>query len=142
MYSVPGQTVKRELAKSIVISLLTGKVSVEVMDKINQEIESAPYTTSDPDVILKAKEAGACGNETASLALGFNAGEAKVAQKDHLDRLTEIAIAQSKGGGMGANVNPAARGINDLAADPSAQAKDEKQGKPTRGPGQEGKNND
>lgn len=145
MYSVPGQTVKRELAKCIVVSLLTGRISVETMDKINIEIDNAPYTTSDPDVILKAKDAGAVSDKTACMALGFNAGEADKAAEDHLARITRIAVAQSKGGGMGAN-NPGARGVDDLATDPAAQAAAEKtQAKdttlspdatpPVRGPG-------
>ncbi len=140
MYSVPGQTVKRELAKCIVTSLLTGKISVETMNKINVEIDNAPYTTSDPDVILRAKEQGAVGNVTASMALGFDAEEAEKAQADHLDRLTQIAVAQSKGGGMGANANPAARGLSDLSTSPTVQAADEKNGLPTRGPGRENNN--
>ncbi len=149
MYSVPGQTVKRELAKCIVTSLLTGKISVATMDKINTEIDEAPYTTSDPDVILQAKEAGAVSDDTACMALGFNPGEAEKAAADHLDRITRIAVAQSKGGGMGAN-NPGARGVNDMAAEPGAQARDEKAESrdttlnpdttpPVRGPGKNNK---
>jgi hypothetical protein len=136
MYSVPGQTIKRELAKCIVVSLLAGKVSVDTMEKINKEIETSPYTTSDPDVILKAKEAGSVSDETASLALGFNKDESDKAKEDQIQRLERIAIAQSKGGGMGANArleNPAARGLNDMAVDPDAEANQEKVGKPTRG---------
>jgi hypothetical protein len=121
MYSVPGQTVKRELAKCIVTSLLTGRISVDIMDQINEEIDNAPYTTSEPDVILKAKDAGAVSDETASMALGFNIGEAKKAQADHVARLTRIAIAQSSEGGAAA-----ARGVPDLSATPVADAKAEK----------------
>ncbi|MCK9570351.1 hypothetical protein M0R72_15500 [Candidatus Pacearchaeota archaeon] len=133
MYSVPGQKVKREIAKCIVASLLAGKVSVETMDDITTEIENAPYTTSDPDVILKAKDAGVVGDKTACLALGFNEDEADKAQKDHIERLTEIAISQSTGGGSAA-ANPAARGLPDLSPTPAIDAKAEKDGQPTRGP--------
>jgi len=139
IYSVPGPKVKRELSKCIVASLLAGKVSVETMNEIIQEIDTVPYTTSDPDVILRAKEQGTCSNETACLALGFNRNEAKKAEVDQIERLTRIAISQSKGGGA-AEANPAARGLPDLAVDPD-EAKDEKIGKPKRGPGKENDDN-
>jgi hypothetical protein len=58
-------------------------------------------------------------------ALGFNDDEAEKAAGDHLARITRIAVAQGKGGGMGAN-NPGARGVGDMAADPAAQAREEK----------------
>ena len=42
MTKVPGQTVKRELAKLVVQSLLSGKVNVETIDTINKEIDESP----------------------------------------------------------------------------------------------------
>jgi hypothetical protein len=132
MYSVPGQTVKRELAKCIVTSLFTGKVSVDTMEKIDKEIEAVSYTTSQPDVILKALEAGSVGDQTASMALGFDKDEYLKARDDHMARILRIAQAQMKGVGAGAEAqnangpanapvaNPAARGVADLAADPNA----------------------
>ena len=49
MYAVPGQKVKRELAKNIVLALLGGKISVGDIQAIFDEIDKAPYATSDPD---------------------------------------------------------------------------------------------
>lgn len=135
MFAVPGQTVKRELSRSIVASLLSGKVSIDVLEKIDREIDKAPYTTSTPEIILQAREQGIVGEKTASMALGFNDDEYIQAQKDHLARIERIAEAQSAGLGAaasakgiipGKNDNPAARGEPDLASDPAAQAKDEK----------------
>jgi hypothetical protein len=156
MYSVPGQTVKRELAKCIVTSLFTGKVSVDTLETIDNEIENASYTTSEPDVILKALEAGSVGDKTASMALGFDEQEYLKARDDHLARIMRIAQAQQKGAGAGAEAqqdangqpldNPAARGVKDLAADPNAAAQEKKVAqdaalepdhtKPVRGKGQ------
>ena len=51
MSSVPGQTVKREISKSITQALLGGKVSVETIAKVNAEIDDSVYTTSDPNTI-------------------------------------------------------------------------------------------
>ena len=74
MTKVPGQTVKKELAKLMVQSLLGGKVSVEMIDAINKEVDEAPYTTSDPDTIVAAVTNGLAGDQTASMALGFGQG--------------------------------------------------------------------
>jgi len=123
MYAIPGHTIKRELARAIVSSLLAGRVSVDTLETINTEIKVANYTTSDPEIILQAREQGFGG---ASVALGFNENEYKQAQKDHLARIERIAIAQTKGFGQSGE-NPAARGLGDLSGDPAAGAKAEKQ---------------
>jgi hypothetical protein len=112
MYAIPGRTVKRELARSIVASLLAGRVSVGTMEEINAEIDNANYTTSDPDVIMLAQEKGLCGEQTASVALGFDKNEYKQAQADHMARIERIAVAQTQGFG--------ARGVPDLETDPNA----------------------
>ena len=85
---------KREIAKAMVQSLLAGKVSVDTLNTINEEVDDSPYTTSDPDIIIQASAAGLVGNETASLALGFNPGEHLAAEKDHAERLARIALAK------------------------------------------------
>jgi hypothetical protein len=162
MYAVPGRTVKKELAKCIVSTLLAGKVSVGVLETINKEIDLADYTTSDPDTIIQSKEAGLVGEQTASIALGFADDEYLQAQEDHMNRIIRIAQAQGQGQGAGAEAkedsddgadtieNPASRGVPDLSDDPGAEARKEKREaadttmkdttkKPVRG---EGKNKD
>ena len=133
MYSVPGRTIKQELAKCIVSTLLAGKVDVDVLEKINKEIDSAEYTTSDPDTIIQAKDAGLVGERVASMALGFKSDEYLQAQADHLARIIRIAQAQTEGGGavaenkIGELENPAARGLPDLSDSPASESKEEKQ---------------
>jgi hypothetical protein len=123
MNSVPGQTVKREIAKCMVQSLLGGKVAVDTIETINKEIDAAPYTTSDPDTIVKAVEGGLCGEKTGSLALGFGPDEHLQARQDHAARAERVAAAQ----GIGKSTSdPAARGISDLSADPLNAGNDEK----------------
>lgn len=95
MYSVPGKTVKQELAKNIVTTLLSGRVSVERIDEIFTEIEEAEYTTSSPEVIIRAHEAGLVGEQTASIALGFDKDEYLQAREDHVDRATRVLEAQT-----------------------------------------------
>jgi alkylhydroperoxidase/carboxymuconolactone decarboxylase family protein YurZ len=120
MQSVPGQTVKREIGKSIVQALLGGKVSVETIEKINSEIDECSYTTSDSDTILASVEKGLCGEKTGSMALGFGPEEYKLAREDHAARVARIAEAQ------GIGTDPGARGVKDLSVDPNAGSAERK----------------
>jgi len=121
MNSVPGRRVKRELSKGIVQALLGGKISVDDLEAINQEIDNAHYTNSDPQTIILAAQAGLVGEKTGSVALGFDDDEYLAARTDHAERLKVIAESQGiGGGGGGSGGDPAARGIPDLSADPNA----------------------
>ena len=124
--NTPSNTARKEMWKNLIAILLSGRVSVEKIDEINHEIENAPFTTSDPDTIIKAVEAGLTGEETASLALGFAKGEVEKARKDQAARIARIQVAQSPGGEAPAKPGEAAaRGNPDVDPDPSA-ASDEK----------------
>lgn len=130
MFTVPGITVKKELSKDIVTSLLGGKINVETMEKIFNEIDEAEYTTSDPEIIIKSKEAGLVGEQIASMALGFPEDEYLQARKDHTDRVARILLAQTTAreqvGGQ-EDENLAARGVGDLAAEPAQEGKEERE---------------
>jgi hypothetical protein len=141
MYTVPGKTVKKELAKNIVSALLSGRVDVEGLETIFTEIDDAEYTTSDPDIIIRSQESGLVGEKVASEALGFGEGEYLVAREDHAERAVRILKAQTaateelqsaQGGAPGGAPaaapkgapkgvgNAAARGVGDLATDQKA----------------------
>jgi hypothetical protein len=115
MYTVPGKAVKNELAKNIVTVLLSGKVATETIDKIFKQIDSAGYATSDPDIIIRSVEAGLCGEQTGSEAIGFDEDEYLKARKDHIARAERIAEAQAAGKAEGGE-GMAARGVEDLDA--------------------------
>lgn len=145
MYSVPSRTAKREIAKNITTVLLSGRVSVDQLKKIHQEIDTNPYTTSDPKTIIDAKEAGIVGEQTASIALGFDDDEYLTAREDHIRRATEIAKVQGLAKGES---DPASRGVSDLSDDPASAGSKEKEAsrntdlndstkKPVRGEGRE-----
>jgi len=127
MYTVPGNTVKRELAKNIVVALLAGKVNVETLDKIFAEIDAAEYTTSNPDIILQAKEAGLVSEKVASMALGFPENEYLQAREDHLLRVERILESQTSIKQSQADGSPGARGVADLSQNASEEAKSERQ---------------
>jgi hypothetical protein len=122
MNAVPGRVVKRELSKNIVSVLLGSKTNSTVLAQIYKDIDEAPYTSSDPDMILAAKEAGLVGEKTASIALGFNEDEHIQAQKDHVARVARIAEASGVEAGPGA----ASRGVDDLSPDPANEGAGEK----------------
>jgi hypothetical protein len=123
MNSVPGRKVKRELSKGIVQALLGGKVSVDDLAAINDEIDNAHYTNGDPQTIILAAQAGLVGEKTGSVALGFDDDEYLAARTDHAERLKLIAESQGTVGSKGGS-DPAARGIPDLSADPNAGAEE------------------
>ncbi len=111
MTTIPGRKVKRELAEVIVDILLAGKVGVEDLEEIYKEIREANYTTSDPEIIIKAMEAGLVSEATGSVALGFDKEEHLRARVDHTARIARIKVAQESGKGFGAT------GVVDLAPD-------------------------
>jgi hypothetical protein len=130
MFTVPGTTVKRELAKDIVTALLGGKINVDTMDRIFAEIDKADYTTSDPTVIIQAKEAGLVSEQTASMALGFSEDEYLQARKDHAERAARILLAQTAANQAGDSTedaeNAGARGVEDVSAEPETEGKEER----------------
>ena len=122
MYAVPGQTVKRELSKNIVTVLLSHKISTEQLSEIFDEIDEAEYTTSDPETIIRAHEAGIVGDETASKAIGFDDDEYIQAREDHVSRATRVLEAQAEIGLKAkiAEAQAAAAGEFGPAAQPGA----------------------
>jgi hypothetical protein len=123
--STPSKTARKEMWKSLVAVLLSGRVSVEKIDEINREIDAAAFTTSNPDVIIRAVEAGLSGEETASLALGFAKGEVVKAREDQAARIARIQAAQSppgEGGNLSQPGEQAARGNPDADPDPGSAA--------------------
>lgn len=122
IHTVPSRTAKKEISKICAATLLEGKVSTNTLQTIFKEIDEAPYTTSDPDVIRTAKEAGLCGEKVASMALGFNPDEYLTAREDHTARIKRIAEAQGQN-----KTDPGARGVLDLSANPESAGREEKE---------------
>ncbi len=100
MSAVPGRETKKELAKDLVTTLLGSRLSADRLTAIYKEIDNCAYSTSDPDTIIQASINGLVGEQTASMALGFNDDEYLQAQKDHQARIERIAQSQTKGLGV------------------------------------------
>lgn len=113
MFSIPSLSAKKELAKDAVSSLMGGRTTPEKLAEINQEIDDAKYSTSDPDVVRLAKEEGLASDETCSDALGFvGSEEIPQANRDHAARVARIQASQTSTDGT--PDNPGARGVDDL----------------------------
>jgi hypothetical protein len=110
---LPSRKAKKETTKLLIQSLLGAKIPAVRMAEILAEVESANFTTSDPEIIRLARENGLLGAETGAKALGFNAEEAEIASQEHIDRLTEIAKHQTTG----------IQGVADTQADPKSDNK-------------------
>lgn len=107
--SAPSKTYSKEVAKQVVQVMLADKVPTETIEKINQEIDEANYTTGDPNTINIAMQNGLADAKTASDALGFDGATAvPLAQKEHAARLALVQASQSPN-------NAAARGNDDKA---------------------------
>jgi len=114
MFSIPSTTAKKELAKDATASLMGGRITPDLLAKINKEIDTANYSTSSPDVVRLAKEEGLASDVTLSNALGFD-GEIEVpkANKDHAKRVARIQQAQAP-----PIENAGARGVKDMETNP------------------------
>jgi hypothetical protein len=86
---------KKQMAKRIVDLVLGPKVPLEVISKINLEIENATALVGDPDVVLNDVINGILGNETACAIRCYPEGEADRAAKDHAEKLKRIADNQA-----------------------------------------------
>lgn len=123
--ATPSNSARKELWKTICTTLLGGKINPDKMATIYKEIDDAKFTTADPDVIIAAKDAGFCGEQLGSIALGFPEDEYLQARKDHAARIA--AIAEQQGVVDIAPLGAASRGVVDLDDEPASSGSDEKE---------------
>ncbi len=117
----PSSTYKKEICKQIARVTLGPKLPPEVLEQIEKEIDESVVVETDSKTVRNDLEAGLVSNETASKIRGYPKGEAEQAKKDHIERLTAIAEAQSAVATDGSD-RPGARGVPDLDADPNSGA--------------------
>jgi len=137
---LPGNKIKREASKKLAEVLLQGQVSEDIIIKIHDEIDSAPYVSSDISFVESAMEQGLLGNETGAMALGFNADEAAKAMSDKAEKLRQIQAAQTSAPLVG-NGDPV-QGIDQTPVQAREQKREERDAargvagrQPTRGEG-------
>lgn len=100
--SVPSRTFSREVSKRISRVMLRDGVTLETIEKIDNEIDAASYLSSEPELIKIASELGMVDAVTGSDALGFDGKKVvPIAQEEHTKRLAEIAKSQAAGAARG-----------------------------------------
>lgn len=97
---IPSITFKKEIFKQAATTLVGNRVSVETMNNIIKEIDTAKVLKSDSETILGEHEAGLVGDELASELCGYPIGEVERAKVDHAERATRILAAQTAARGV------------------------------------------
>lgn len=97
MDMVPSPSFRREIAKKITNIVLGARVPAAMLEKIHKEVDEAPGTTGNAEIIINDHEAGLVSDATASKLRGYPDGEVEQAQKDKAKRLELIAKSQTTG---------------------------------------------
>ena len=124
--ATPSRTFQKAIGRDIARALYGDRLSQDEMQAIYDEIDNSKSPTADPTILTSDHEAGFVSTLTASMARGYEKGEAEQAAQDHADRLARIQMAQMTGMG-------AARGVPDNSVTPGLDAAKEKEGKDQRG---------
>ena len=88
---------QRELTKLQHTTLLKGKVSEEILEKIMKEIDSAVVVIADPDILREDVERGYLSGELAAKARKYPADDYQKAVDEVLVRINATAVAQQSG---------------------------------------------
>jgi len=107
--TVPSKTFQKETTKDIINIMQGHKVSLDLLNKMNAEIDATIVIVTDPDIIKQDHESGFVSTKTASELRGYPKGEAKKAEVDHARRAAAIVSAQ-----MSERDRMQARGADDL----------------------------
>lgn len=140
----PSTKYKKEISKLIAKTLLSNRIPFDQLSKIYAEIDSVE-TIIDHEQLIKDLEAGIVSKDHASKIRLYPAGEAEKANKEHAERATIIAMAQSKVKPNNDTDNAGARGVDDLSADKKADVKNDRNKSGPykhRGEGKDGRNSD
>lgn len=123
-YVPVSNTYKKEVAKKIARTTLGTSVSMEVLRKIEKEIDAAKVIDTDVAALQKDVEEGIATRDTVADARGYPKGEAKKAEAEHALRLERIKKSQTPDDG--ADENAGARGNDDESVAPNEEARNEK----------------
>lgn len=115
--TVPSKTFQKQTTKDIISIMQGHKVSLEELQKMHSEIESAIVIVTDPLIIRSDHESGFVGDKLASELRGYPKGESERAAEDHARRAARIVTAQMKEADM---KRAQARGAPDLDANTSS----------------------
>ena len=91
--TIPSPTFQKAVSQQIALTLLTGCVTQDEMDKIYEEIQNAPGVTADPETIALILEKGVIDLGNAAILLGVPKDAPGKAILEHEARLERIAKA-------------------------------------------------
>lgn len=120
MINLPSIKYQKEVAKTIIRTLMENTVSNDDLQSMYSQIDNAEGIAIDPEVLRLDAEAGLVDLTTASGIRLYPEGAVATAKTEHIERLSAIAIAQSvapidsQAGGSEAG---GIRGVDDDAAD-------------------------
>lgn len=139
IYTIPSLTAGHEIQKQIVDLMLGPKLQPETLEKINKEIDTAEYLTSDPKDIQGDVLGGYLSLNLAAKIRGYPEAQVQEAKDEAIEKATQIAEAQAKANPAPVAGPDQARGAGAAGTDPQAGKKEKKtakaEGKPTRGEG-------
>ncbi len=97
MPAAPSIAFKKEVGKKIATVLLEHSVDPKIIEKINAEIDAAPYIGGASADVKADIESGIVSEETACLARGYSNPKEEIskARTEHADRLARIQEAQT-----------------------------------------------
>lgn len=101
----PSKTMQQAIIVEQVEMLLGSRLPHETKEIIKKEIENAPGTTSDPEILVSMVEAGIMSHKTAAMLMYLPVEDSILATMEHTERLQSIAISQTKGVGALADTN-------------------------------------
>lgn len=108
--SIPSKKLQKIISKKMASTLVGAEVPVSELNEILDEIEKAPFISSEAESIHSDIEKGLVSLKTAAVARGYNENEPELAAKDHAARIARIQASQTPDAG--------ARGIDDLKINP------------------------
>jgi hypothetical protein len=125
---IASPTFQKEMAKRVVAVTVGHRLSNEILEKIEAEIDDAATPFTDPSTIREDHEAGFVSTVTASQLRGYPKEEVPKAAKDHEERLKRIQISQAPKLGAAAELG-AKRGVPDQSVTPKEEAKEDQKGR-------------
>ena len=94
---IPSKTYRGEMLKLAAHTLLKNKVSLDILAVIDKEIDNSPLTISlEPKELSDLVEKGVLSKAITAKCIGAPKADLAIAEEEHVQRATAIALAQSK----------------------------------------------
>lgn len=126
--TIPSTTAKKVSKKQLALALFGNTEPVDILTKIENEIEASPVSDARFEAVLADKAAGLVSDESASEARGYAEGEVEQAAKDKADNIALTLQAQMRNS-VGIPANAASRGATGLDSNPNSGKQEQAAGR-------------